>query len=179
RYEDIIKVKRFMRSRQNAIANHEVKPSPVPRVNLNSFDLNWYWAGIGHVLDWYEAGNGPDLDCWVVEEMARSLRLALVDHHRSCGYGGGRGRKNKAFLHMLCILDGFLDVLEKSVKMVNFLLYLVSGYGRLGLSTQYTPREVDSWWWDCESKSGVESSAWVGDEGCVDEAIEVIEMMTL
>ncbi|GJR99080.1 hypothetical protein Tco_0315589 [Tanacetum coccineum] len=60
-----------------------------------------------------------------------------------CGYGGGRGRRNKAFLHMLCILDGFLDVLEKSVKMVNFLLYLVSGSGRLGLSTQYTPREVD------------------------------------
>ncbi|GKF44868.1 hypothetical protein Tco_0131420, partial [Tanacetum coccineum] len=22
-------------------------------------------------------------------------------------------------------------------------------------------------WWDCGSKSGVESSAWVGDEGCV------------
>ncbi|GKB72382.1 retrovirus-related pol polyprotein from transposon TNT 1-94, partial [Tanacetum coccineum] len=27
--------------------------------------------------------------------------------------------------------------------MVNFLLYLVSGSGRLGLSTQYTPREID------------------------------------
>ncbi|GJW54181.1 hypothetical protein Tco_0098266, partial [Tanacetum coccineum] len=69
--------------------------------------------------------------------------LLWLDHHKSCGYGGGRGRRNKAFLHMLCILDGFLDILEKSVKMVNFLLYLVSGYGRLRLSTQYTPREID------------------------------------
>ncbi|GJX62560.1 hypothetical protein Tco_0295460 [Tanacetum coccineum] len=39
-------------------------------------------------------------------------------------YDGDGGRRNKAFLHMMCILDRFLDVL-------------------LGLSTQPTPREVD------------------------------------
>ncbi|GJW95494.1 hypothetical protein Tco_0175166 [Tanacetum coccineum] len=58
------------------------------------------------------------------------------------------------------------------MKLVKFLLYLVSRLGWLELSIQPTPREVDSsgdgsWWWDCESKSGVESSAWVSDEGCI------------
>ncbi|GJY65762.1 hypothetical protein Tco_0468000 [Tanacetum coccineum] len=57
---------------------------------------------------------------------------------------GDGGRRNKAFLHMLCILDRFLDVLFKCVKLAKFLLYLVSSHGWLGLSTQPTPREVDS-----------------------------------
>ncbi|GJS37555.1 hypothetical protein Tco_0535937 [Tanacetum coccineum] len=60
-------------------------------------------------------------------------------------YGGDGGRRNKAFLHMLCVLDGFLDVLVKSVKLVKFLLYLVSSHGWLGLSTQPTPKELDRW----------------------------------
>ncbi|GJR95568.1 ribonuclease H-like domain-containing protein [Tanacetum coccineum] len=34
--------------------------------------------------------------------------------------------RDEAFLHMLCILDGFLDVSFKSVKLVKFLVYLVS-----------------------------------------------------
>ncbi|GJS49754.1 hypothetical protein Tco_0599875 [Tanacetum coccineum] len=45
---------------------------------------------------------------------------------------------------MWCILDSFLDVLFKCVKLVEFLLYLVSSNGWLGLCTQPTPREVDS-----------------------------------
>ncbi|GKE25735.1 hypothetical protein Tco_1441119, partial [Tanacetum coccineum] len=57
--------------------------------------------------------------------------------------GGDGGRRNKAFLHMLCILDSLLDVLFKCVKLVKFLLYLVSSHGWLGLCTQPTPREVD------------------------------------
>ncbi|GKE74243.1 hypothetical protein Tco_1536284, partial [Tanacetum coccineum] len=59
--------------------------------------------------------------------------------------GGDGGRRNKAFLHMLCILDNLLDVLFKYVKLVKFLLYLVSNHGWLGLCTQPTPREVDRW----------------------------------
>ncbi|GJT40884.1 hypothetical protein Tco_0940749 [Tanacetum coccineum] len=56
-----------------------------------------------------------------------------------------RVMRNKAFLHMLCILHGFLDVLVKGVKLVNFLLYLVSNHGWPGLSTQPTLKEVDRW----------------------------------
>ncbi|GJY72350.1 hypothetical protein Tco_0476053 [Tanacetum coccineum] len=40
--------------------------------------------------------------------------------------------------------DSFLDVLFKCVKLAKFLLYLVSRHGWLRLSTQPTPREVDS-----------------------------------
>ncbi|GJX66022.1 hypothetical protein Tco_0300365 [Tanacetum coccineum] len=54
---------------------------------------------------------------------------------------GDGGRRNEAFLHMLCILDGFMDVLFKSVKLVEFLLYLVSSHGWVRLSTQPTSRE--------------------------------------
>ncbi|GJZ14871.1 hypothetical protein Tco_0550548 [Tanacetum coccineum] len=39
---------------------------------------------------------------------------------------------------------GLLDVSFKSVKLVKFLVYLVSSHGWLGLSTQPTSREVDS-----------------------------------
>ncbi|GJX48627.1 hypothetical protein Tco_0273817 [Tanacetum coccineum] len=53
-----------------------------------------------------------------------------------------KGRRNKAFLHMLCVLDGFMNILFKSVKLVEFLVYLVSSHGWLGLCTQPTPREV-------------------------------------
>ncbi|GJT67214.1 hypothetical protein Tco_1018694 [Tanacetum coccineum] len=53
------------------------------------------------------------------------------------------GRRDKAILHKLCILDGLLDVLVKGVKLVKILLNLVSSHGWLGLSTQPTPREVD------------------------------------
>ncbi|GJU44783.1 hypothetical protein Tco_1202049 [Tanacetum coccineum] len=60
-------------------------------------------------------------------------------------YGGDGGRRDKVILHMLCILDGFLDVLVKGVKLVKFVLYLVFSHGWLGLSTQPTPREVDRW----------------------------------
>ncbi|GJV69416.1 hypothetical protein Tco_1484925 [Tanacetum coccineum] len=60
-------------------------------------------------------------------------------------YGGDGGGRNKAFLHMLCVLDSFLDVLFKCVKLVKFLLYLVSSHGWLRLSTQPTPREIDRW----------------------------------
>ncbi|GJW30347.1 hypothetical protein Tco_0047222 [Tanacetum coccineum] len=60
---------------------------------------------------------------------------------------GDGGRRNKAILHKLCILDGLLDVLEKGVKLVKILLNLVSSHGWLGLSTQPTPREVDRWFW--------------------------------
>nr|GEY72576.1 hypothetical protein [Tanacetum cinerariifolium] len=56
-------------------------------------------------------------------------------------------RRDKATLNMLCVLDGLLDVLVKGVKLVKFLLYLVSSHGWLGLSTQTTPREVDSHGW--------------------------------
>ncbi|GJZ39776.1 hypothetical protein Tco_0586339 [Tanacetum coccineum] len=38
-------------------------------------------------------------------------------------YGGDGGRRDKAILHMLCVLDGLLDVLVKGVKLVKFLLY--------------------------------------------------------
>ncbi|GKC07135.1 hypothetical protein Tco_0998745 [Tanacetum coccineum] len=44
---------------------------------------------------------------------------------------------------MLCISDSFLDVLFKCVKLIEFLLYLVSSYEWLGLCTQPTPREID------------------------------------
>ncbi|GKA36343.1 hypothetical protein Tco_0722834 [Tanacetum coccineum] len=54
------------------------------------------------------------------------------------------GRRDKAILNMLCVLDGLLDVLVKGVKLVKFLLNLVSSHGWLGLSTQPTPREIDS-----------------------------------
>ncbi|GJV15404.1 hypothetical protein Tco_1360727 [Tanacetum coccineum] len=57
---------------------------------------------------------------------------------------GDGGRRDKAILHMLCVLDGLLDVLVKGVKLVEFLLNLVSSHEWLGLSTQPTPREVDS-----------------------------------
>nr|GEV48697.1 hypothetical protein [Tanacetum cinerariifolium] len=40
-------------------------------------------------------------------------------------------RRYEAFLHMLCILDGFLDVSFKSVKLVKFLVNLVSSHGRV------------------------------------------------
>ncbi|GKB43722.1 hypothetical protein Tco_0888664 [Tanacetum coccineum] len=50
--------------------------------------------------------------------------------------------RDEAFLYILRILDGFLDVSFKSVKLVNFLVYLVSSHGWLGLSTHPTPREV-------------------------------------
>ncbi|GJU46351.1 hypothetical protein Tco_1203617, partial [Tanacetum coccineum] len=56
---------------------------------------------------------------------------------------GDGGRRDKAILHMLCVLDGLLDVLVKGVKLVKFLLNFVSSHGWLGLSTQPTPREVD------------------------------------
>ncbi|GKB88221.1 hypothetical protein Tco_0960493, partial [Tanacetum coccineum] len=59
--------------------------------------------------------------------------------------GGDGGRRNKAFMHMLCILDSLLDVLFKCVKLVKFLLYMVSSHGWLGLCTQPTHREVDRW----------------------------------
>nr|GEV75771.1 hypothetical protein [Tanacetum cinerariifolium] len=58
---------------------------------------------------------------------------------------GDGGRRDKAILHMLCVLDGLLDVLVKGVKLVKFLLNLVSSHGWLGLSTQPTSREVDRW----------------------------------
>nr|GEW68026.1 ribonuclease H-like domain-containing protein [Tanacetum cinerariifolium] len=56
---------------------------------------------------------------------------------------GDKSRRYEAFLHMLCILDGFLDVSFKSVKLVKFLVNLVSNHGRFWLST--TSREVDRW----------------------------------
>ncbi|GKE93760.1 hypothetical protein Tco_1574855, partial [Tanacetum coccineum] len=46
-------------------------------------------------------------------------------------YVGDGGRMDEAFLHMLCVLNGFLDVLFKSVKLVKFLVYLVSSHGWL------------------------------------------------
>ncbi|GKC35471.1 hypothetical protein Tco_1047855, partial [Tanacetum coccineum] len=55
--------------------------------------------------------------------------------------GGDGGRRNDAFLHMLCILDSFLDILFKCVKLAEFLVYLVSSHGWLGLCTKPTPRE--------------------------------------
>ncbi|GKE92473.1 hypothetical protein Tco_1573568, partial [Tanacetum coccineum] len=55
--------------------------------------------------------------------------------------GGDGGRRNDAFLHMLCVLDSFLDILFKCVKLAEFLVYLVSSHGWLGLCTQPTPRE--------------------------------------
>nr|GEY11432.1 hypothetical protein [Tanacetum cinerariifolium] len=58
-------------------------------------------------------------------------------------YGGDGGRRNETFLHLLSVLDGFLDVLFKSVKLAKFLVYLVSSHGWLGSSTQPTPRVVD------------------------------------
>ncbi|GKB45912.1 hypothetical protein Tco_0896665 [Tanacetum coccineum] len=54
---------------------------------------------------------------------------------------GDGGRRDKAILHMLCVLDGLLDVLVKGVKLVEFLLNLVSSHEWLGLSTQPTPKE--------------------------------------
>ncbi|GJX21228.1 reverse transcriptase domain-containing protein [Tanacetum coccineum] len=56
---------------------------------------------------------------------------------------GDGGRRNETFLHLLSILDSFLDVLFKSVKLAKFLVYLVSSHGWLGSSTQPTPRKVD------------------------------------
>ncbi|GJR66981.1 hypothetical protein Tco_0013046 [Tanacetum coccineum] len=41
--------------------------------------------------------------------------------HLYCGDGGGR---NKTILHMLCILDSFLDILGEGVKLVKFFLDL-------------------------------------------------------
>nr|GEU71177.1 hypothetical protein [Tanacetum cinerariifolium] len=58
---------------------------------------------------------------------------------------GDGGRRDKAILHMLCVLDGLLDVLVKGVKLVKFLLNLVSSHGWLGLSTQPTYIAVDRW----------------------------------
>nr|GEV58319.1 reverse transcriptase domain-containing protein [Tanacetum cinerariifolium] len=57
-------------------------------------------------------------------------------------YGGDGGRRNETFLYLLSVLDGFLDVLFKSVKLAKFLVYLVFSHGWLGSSTQPTPREV-------------------------------------
>ncbi|GKF15529.1 hypothetical protein Tco_0056991, partial [Tanacetum coccineum] len=74
------------------------------------------------------------------------------------------GRRDKAIVHKLCVLDGLLDVLVKGVKLVKILLNLVSSHGWLGLSTQPTPRKVDRW----ENKvkalgaNGVMSSSRVG-----------------
>nr|GEV21224.1 hypothetical protein [Tanacetum cinerariifolium] len=45
--------------------------------------------------------------------------------HLYCGDGGGR---NKTILHMLCILDSFLDILGEGVKMVEFFLDLFSSH---------------------------------------------------
>nr|GEU66617.1 hypothetical protein [Tanacetum cinerariifolium] len=58
-------------------------------------------------------------------------------------YGGDKGMRNEIFLHILCILDGFLDVLFKCVKLAKFLVYSIFNHGWLGLYTQPTPREVD------------------------------------
>nr|GEX03840.1 hypothetical protein [Tanacetum cinerariifolium] len=60
---------------------------------------------------------------------------------------GDKSRRDKDFLHMLCVLDGFLDVSFKSMKLFKFLVYLVSSHGWFGLSTQPTPRKVDRWDW--------------------------------
>ncbi|GKB98192.1 hypothetical protein Tco_0984329 [Tanacetum coccineum] len=69
--------------------------------------------------------------------------LTMVSVLWQCGHSGDGGRRNEAFLHMLCVLDSFLDILFKCVKLVKFLMYLVFSHGWLGLSTQPTPREVD------------------------------------
>ncbi|GJU47366.1 hypothetical protein Tco_1204632 [Tanacetum coccineum] len=80
---------------------------------------------------------------------------------------GDGGRRDKTFLHMLCVLDNFLDVLFKCVKLVKFLLYLVSRHGWLGLSTQPTPREL----------GGVEKFKALGDNGVMSGSrVEVVWM---
>ncbi|GJR31073.1 hypothetical protein Tco_1107305 [Tanacetum coccineum] len=73
----------------------------------------------------------------------KSRRVFILKGLIKRNKGGDRGRRNKAFLHMLGILDSLLDVLFTCVKLVKFLLYLVSSHGWLGLSTQSTSREVD------------------------------------
>ncbi|GJW79047.1 hypothetical protein Tco_0140729 [Tanacetum coccineum] len=78
------------------------------------------------------------------DELAQIRRIFLI------GYGAldlihhdlmEVGMRDEAFLHMLCVFNGFLDVSFKSVKLVKFLVNLVSSYEWLGLSTQLTPRE--------------------------------------
>ncbi|GJR99801.1 hypothetical protein Tco_0316310 [Tanacetum coccineum] len=63
------------------------------------------------------------------------MRKATIKHV------GDGGRRDKAILHKLCILDGLLDVLLKVVKLIKILWNLVSSHEWLGLSTQPTPRE--------------------------------------
>ncbi|GJV92939.1 hypothetical protein Tco_1540752 [Tanacetum coccineum] len=75
---------------------------------------------------------------------------------------GDGSRRDEAFLHMLCVLDGFLDVSFKNVKLVKFLVYLVSSYGWLGLSTQPTPREG---WGSNGELGGVEKVRALGANG--------------
>ncbi|GJT02265.1 hypothetical protein Tco_0823434 [Tanacetum coccineum] len=70
------------------------------------------------------------------------LELIKSNWHLHIGDGS---RRDETFMHMLCVLDGFLDVSFKSVKFVMFLVYLVSSHGWLGLSTQPTPRDIDRW----------------------------------
>ncbi|GJU71133.1 hypothetical protein Tco_1262538 [Tanacetum coccineum] len=100
-----------------------------------------------HITD-CQAGN----PCVHICDPAAMINLAMIGgmDGKDCQelwhlYGGDGGRRNETFLHLLCILDGFLDVLFKSVKLAKFLVYLVSSHGWLGSSTQLTPREVDRW----------------------------------
>ncbi|GKC21288.1 hypothetical protein Tco_1023438 [Tanacetum coccineum] len=78
---------------------------------------------------------------------------------------GDGGKRDKAILHKLCILDGLLDVLLKVVKLIKILLNLASSHGWLGLSNQPTPREIGMrfhWW-----LGGVEKVKALGANGDV------------
>nr|GEV79905.1 hypothetical protein [Tanacetum cinerariifolium] len=70
--------------------------------------------------------------------------LEMMAHvNLRCMRVGNGSRMDEAFLHMLCVFNGFLDVSFKGIKLVKFLVYLVLSHERLGLSTQPTSREVD------------------------------------
>nr|GEW71224.1 hypothetical protein [Tanacetum cinerariifolium] len=84
--------------------------------------------------------------------------------HLYCDDGGGR---NKTILHMLCILDGLLDIFGEGVKMVDFFLDLFPSHEwdwsslviyhskRLSRDEVLLRCLVKGWWRYCESKSGV------------------------
>ncbi|GKB87222.1 hypothetical protein Tco_0959494 [Tanacetum coccineum] len=91
------------------------------------------------ILEVVDNGFGS-LAMWVCVNL-KSRRVFNLKGLIKRNKGGDGGRRNKAFLHMLGILDSLLDVLFTCVKLVKFLLYLVSSHGWLGLSTQPTSRE--------------------------------------
>ena len=54
-------------------------------------------------------------------------------------------RRNEAILHVLCILDGFINVLEKSLVVLDFLVNIHPFNGRIGLSMVLVRDWTECW----------------------------------